>query len=98
MTILILILYILMMIGIGVSTHSKSSSIDGFVLGGRNVGRQARIYADEKIRYVGAGIAVDKIGKVLFGKRGYTRLRSRIYKMIRVFIENQAHNFFPFVL
>lgn len=55
--------------------------------------RQARIYADEKIRYVGVGIAVDKIGKVLFGKRGYTRLRSRIYKMIRVFIENQAHIF-----
>ena len=45
MTILILILYILMMIGIGVSTHSKSSSIDGFVLGGRNVGSWLTAFA-----------------------------------------------------
>ncbi|MBE6853506.1 MAG: sodium/solute symporter [Ruminococcus sp.] len=38
MILAILILYVLMMIGIGVSTHSKSASVDGFVLGGRNVG------------------------------------------------------------
>lgn len=45
MTVAILILYILMMIGIGISTHKKSSSIDGFVLGGRNVGSWLTAFA-----------------------------------------------------
>ncbi|MBR6834683.1 MAG: sodium/solute symporter [Oscillospiraceae bacterium] len=45
MIIAILILYVLMMIGIGVSTHSKSSSIDGFILGGRNVGSWLTAFA-----------------------------------------------------
>lgn len=45
MIIAILILYILMMIGIGISTHKKSSSIDGFVLGGRNVGSWLTAFA-----------------------------------------------------
>jgi len=41
----ILVLYILMMIGIGVSTRKNSSSIDGFVLGGRNVGSWLTAFA-----------------------------------------------------
>ena len=45
MIIAILILYVLMMIGIGVSTHKKSSSIDGFILGGRNVGSWLTAFA-----------------------------------------------------
>lgn len=42
---LILVFYILLMIGIGVSTYKKSSSIDGFVLGGRNVGSWLTAFA-----------------------------------------------------
>ncbi|MDO5559545.1 MAG: sodium/solute symporter [Oscillospiraceae bacterium] len=42
---LILILYVLMMIGIGVSTSKNGSSIDGFVLGGRNVGSWLTAFA-----------------------------------------------------
>lgn len=42
---LILVLYILMMIGIGLSTSKNSSSIDGFVLGGRNVGSWLTAFA-----------------------------------------------------
>ena len=38
MTWLILILYVLIMVGIGIATSKNSSSIDGFVLGGRNLG------------------------------------------------------------
>ena len=45
MIIAILILYVLMMIVIGVSTHKKSSSIDGFILGGRNVGSWLTAFA-----------------------------------------------------
>src|SRR5574344_892810 len=42
---LILILYVLMMIGIGISTSKNGSSIDGFVLGGRNVGSWLTAFA-----------------------------------------------------
>ncbi|MBP1566786.1 MAG: sodium/solute symporter [Oscillospiraceae bacterium] len=42
---LILVLYILMMLGIGVSTYKNGSSVDGFVLGGRNVGSWLTAFA-----------------------------------------------------
>ncbi len=42
---LILVLYVLMMIGIGISTHKEGASVDGFVLGGRNVGSWLTAFA-----------------------------------------------------
>lgn len=42
---LILILYVLIMIGIGIATSKNSSSIDGFVLGGRNLGSWLTAFA-----------------------------------------------------
>jgi len=42
---LILVLYILMMLGIGFSVRKNSSSVDGFVLGGRNVGSWLTAFA-----------------------------------------------------
>ncbi|MCQ2465865.1 MAG: sodium:solute symporter [Oscillospiraceae bacterium] len=42
---LILVLYILMMTGIGLLTRKNSSSVDGFVLGGRNAGSWLTAFA-----------------------------------------------------